>query len=79
MADSMILQTEPILTVHNPTSGATLPMYSLKYPNGTLIQWGINTLTASGSLTAAPVSGLYWGTFTLYLPEAFESIRFVID
>ena len=48
----------------------------VKLPDGTMIQYGATTVTASGTMTQILSSGIYYGVFNLDFPTAFASSSF---
>lgn len=55
--------------------GVTEGKNYIKFPNGTLIQWGNVTLNVENALTQASSSGIYYGSATLTFPIAFYDIN----
>lgn len=49
-------------------------------PDGTLIQWGVYTVSGSGNMTASPLSGLYRSGFvTISFPVAFYNSAYSVS
>lgn len=51
----------------------------IKFPNGTLIQWGVETLDVANALTQIATSGVYQGTASLSFPIAFVNTSYYLS